>query len=288
MRRLASAFTLVELLVVIAIVSALAAILFPVFAQAKESAKRAVCISNLREISVATSSYVSDYDDRFMLINHQPTELPNSRNDRTWVQLVLPYSHSFSIFHCPSDNSQRVQTESSFDQDVVPGDTDARYYTASMHTDYGFNYQYLSPILKFNGKWYAQPKDMGSVENPSSTLMFLDSVWALTNGEPWGGGSWLVTPPCRYYDDRNQTDSFTGAQNHAIAVYFKSFGWGQTKRDATEYGNVWPWHTAGVNTASVDGHVSLKRVSDLTAGCDPKSNWQGTIHDSSSYLWDLR
>src|SRR5262245_19161226 len=58
------AFTLIELLVVIAIIAILAAILFPVFAQARESAKASACMSNMKQLGVATQLYLADYDDR--------------------------------------------------------------------------------------------------------------------------------------------------------------------------------------------------------------------------------
>src|SRR5580692_6924427 len=71
------AFTLIELLVVIAIIAILAAILFPVFAQARESARKTSCLSNVKEISLALTMYVQDYDERFpMWANSMTTGTP--------------------------------------------------------------------------------------------------------------------------------------------------------------------------------------------------------------------
>ncbi|MFQ6132496.1 MAG: type II secretion system protein, partial [Armatimonadota bacterium] len=98
-------FTLIELLVVIAIIAILAAILFPVFAQAREKARQTACLSNLKQIGLALAMYVSDNDE--MYPRHS---LPNSDiNDgieatyRGWVSNVLrPYTRNQKIYQCPS------------------------------------------------------------------------------------------------------------------------------------------------------------------------------------------
>jgi prepilin-type N-terminal cleavage/methylation domain-containing protein len=65
MRRTAKGFTLIELLVVIAIIAILAAILFPVFARAREKARQSSCLSNVKQITLGTQMYVQDYDEKF-------------------------------------------------------------------------------------------------------------------------------------------------------------------------------------------------------------------------------
>ncbi|MDE3077680.1 MAG: prepilin-type N-terminal cleavage/methylation domain-containing protein, partial [Chloroflexota bacterium] len=66
-RRSNEAFTLIELLVVIAIIAILAAILFPVFAQAREEARKTVCLSNVRQLATANEMYIQDYDEQVVL-----------------------------------------------------------------------------------------------------------------------------------------------------------------------------------------------------------------------------
>ncbi len=90
-----SAFTLIELLVVIAIIAILAAILFPVFARARENARRSSCQSNLKQIGLGILQYTQDYDEL----------MPARYNNITgsWRQVVQPYVKSTQLFACPSN-----------------------------------------------------------------------------------------------------------------------------------------------------------------------------------------
>src|SRR5689334_9150036 len=82
------AFTLIELLVVIAIIAILAAILFPVFAQAREMARQASCISNTRQIGLALMQYCTDYDDQIVPNNDQ---VPGNSTLHAWPDFLQPY-----------------------------------------------------------------------------------------------------------------------------------------------------------------------------------------------------
>jgi prepilin-type N-terminal cleavage/methylation domain-containing protein/prepilin-type processing-associated H-X9-DG protein len=89
-------FTLIELLVVIAIISILAAILFPVFARAREGARRTSCLSNLKQIGLACHMYAQDYDELFPVDNHICN--PHLR----LLTQVMPYVRNYQIFYCAS------------------------------------------------------------------------------------------------------------------------------------------------------------------------------------------
>jgi type II secretory pathway pseudopilin PulG len=276
---------LAELLTVLAIMALLAGLLFPVFLSAKGAAKKAQCLSNMRQTFLATASYMSDYDDTFMPVNHRPAMPPNARYDRTWVQLILPYAASFSIFTCPSDSSVREE-DTLFDQDLVPGDIYARYYTASMRVTMGYNYVYLSPVVFKHGQWVSDPKTASSVGDPSKTLLYVDSINdRLPSGTPYGGGSWIVIPPCRYdMSTGSRRDSFGGDGT----IFTPYIGWKVSETNSARiYGNAWPWHFGRINVARVDGSVKSLSVSDLTAGCNVQDLWRGSIKDDSQYVWDI-
>ena len=100
-------FTLIELLVVIAIIALLAAILFPVFARARENARKSSCQNNLKQIGIAIAQYTQDYDEylprsrtRDMFYLGNPASGPNPQFP--WHMTILPYIKSVQIYKCPS------------------------------------------------------------------------------------------------------------------------------------------------------------------------------------------
>jgi prepilin-type N-terminal cleavage/methylation domain-containing protein/prepilin-type processing-associated H-X9-DG protein len=97
-------FTLIELLVVIAIIAILAAILFPVFARARENARRASCQSNLKQIGLGLMQYTQDYDERYPRFGEDPN-LSAGRTTPNWTQTIQPYIKSTQLFRCPSNTS---------------------------------------------------------------------------------------------------------------------------------------------------------------------------------------
>lgn len=131
----ARAFTLIELLVVIAIIAILAAILFPVFAQAKEAAKRSACLSNTKQIGVALLMYLNDNDDT------TPSLYSDTKTGGMMVdtfQLLQPYSKNQDVFLCPdrSDHSPKCSTP------TYPGMVGAPT-TSDRCIGYGYNWGFM-------------------------------------------------------------------------------------------------------------------------------------------------
>ncbi len=99
-----SGFTLIELLVVIAIVAILAAILFPVFAQAREKARAISCLSNQKQLTMATIMYLQDWDERYGKTHHDLGDGETSKNLYTYYMIYNPYIKNTQVGHCPDLN----------------------------------------------------------------------------------------------------------------------------------------------------------------------------------------
>jgi prepilin-type N-terminal cleavage/methylation domain-containing protein/prepilin-type processing-associated H-X9-DG protein len=166
-------FTLIELLVVIAIIAILAAILFPVFARAREKARQASCQSNLKQIAIASKMYMSDYDNRVTPMwtwgygIGTPTVYAQGRI--WWTHLLVPYVKNQPVMGCPSVDYWRWSLGSANPNE--PGCHRARtgigksWYdpTGGGHGDRG---EWEGPI--------PSPKE-SVIEHPSELIEYLDS-----------------------------------------------------------------------------------------------------------------
>ena len=101
MRKPRKAFTLIELLVVIAIIAILAAILFPVFAQARAKARSIACLSNFKQIGIGLAMYTQDYDETYPVCNMTYKAADDFAAWGSWMQEVQPYIKSTQIYNCP-------------------------------------------------------------------------------------------------------------------------------------------------------------------------------------------
>jgi len=120
-----AAFALLEILIVISIIALLAAILFPVFARARENARRAACQSNLKQIGLGILQYCQDYDERLPI--NEPgtpgnesyiTDFANFTARNNWIRGIQPYVKSYQIFRCPSAIAATGSSAPSGDSDT--------------------------------------------------------------------------------------------------------------------------------------------------------------------------
>ena len=192
-----SAFTLIELLVVIAIIAILAAILFPVFAQAREKARQTSCLSNEKQIMLGAMQYTQDYDE--MEVYAYGT---GKTGTVVWYQLLDPYVKNKQIYHCPDDTYSRGNNEFESQGNTVIG-----------HPAIPVSYGITLPYYNANGWWhglYSTGGDQSSeprITSPSNTI-FLSERW---NGYKMYDVSWAAENWCN-------GGEFLAGQNGQIAA----------------------------------------------------------------------
>lgn len=149
-------FTLIELLVVIAIIAILSAILFPVFAQARERARMVTCASNARQLAIAVMTYLQDHEEAFPPSTNYavPTNVP----ERIWTRLIQPYVKDTNIFTCPS------ATRTGFSADWATRGLNSIGYTAATAYD---------PLLR---EGFTEPAILPQMDEPARTPLFGDTA----------------------------------------------------------------------------------------------------------------
>ncbi|MDX1932622.1 MAG: DUF1559 domain-containing protein [Capsulimonadales bacterium] len=194
-----AAFTLIELLVVIAIIAILAAILFPVFGQARENARQISCLSNGKQVGLAALMYAQDYDEVWPIVGsaQEPyTNLEGVKNDKGepyngWSLVMLPYIKSRGIFRCPSMaptfSGGGVCTK--FNGQPMTNTYAYNWFLGS-DASYGFSATGVPSRgygISLDGtKVWNTPRPFSEVAQPSNVIAFFHSAGVPPYGFNWG------------------------------------------------------------------------------------------------------
>jgi prepilin-type N-terminal cleavage/methylation domain-containing protein/prepilin-type processing-associated H-X9-DG protein len=240
-------FTLIELLVVIAIIAILASILFPVFAQARESARKVSCSSNLRQLGIAWSMYAQDYDETVVPVWFGGGGGGTAAVSGPWPVLFNQgYIKSKALLICPS------LQDGTGSSSVITG---MNYYR---DTTYGYNATYMQPMEECPQGPDSTPTvcatmtsgvssgsgvsiSLSQIDEPTSTLTYSESTIYVA-GQGWVSSYYYIKPPNMWagYDPKNQST------------------W---KSDS--FGRLWARHNGMTNTVYADGHVKAQKISTL-------------------------
>ncbi len=223
-------FTLIELLVVIAIIAILAAILFPVFAKAREKARQASCQSNIKQQGLAAMQYRQDYDEKpaGCWSGTSLDKWGNGPGRIWWSGLLRPYAKNTQMFGCPSFSNPQFYGETV----AYPGNTGEYRY----HAGYGMNW------YTFTSGDYGQWRGISdsSVQSPASLIYILE------------GGSIVAGP--RDASAAVNGGGITYAVWLAACKASATYGYGQFR------------HNEGTNIVYYDGHAKWQKRDNLMEG----------------------
>ncbi len=281
------AFTLIELLVVIAIIAILAAILFPVFAQAKVAAKKTACISNMKQWGTSGQIYLADNDDMAYLWMHNGS-FNVTTGDQSFGNIIMPYVKNRDMTKTPASSisiAQRTVNPNFPNPNTMGANQQAQTdYNLGWLTDYGYNYQNFTGFIfdpAAPGGFRFNPVSHTSVNDPANTILHLTGVFERVNGVPSDGGQLPIDPPCRRLVDGTDTTA-----NNGSPAYFYG-GWQPTSPNAWNvFGGAWPYYGTKITIGFADSHAKMLDITRLGQGCNVLPSWGGRITDRALYLWD--
>ncbi|MCW3094762.1 MAG: prepilin-type N-terminal cleavage/methylation domain [Chthonomonadaceae bacterium] len=250
-------FTLIELLVVIAIIAILAAILFPVFAQARAKARGASCLSNIKQLTLGMTMYAQDYDESFPQWHWDESYNGGSSaytNNATslWWNAIYPYVKNAAVYHCPDDNYNFT----------IRQDGAAGWFTsgANITKVVGLNPALYDTIISYGSQeplTYDHPK-LAQLSRPADTLIVSDMITTLTGWECWD--CYDASKPNK--PENNYRLRRAAYPNGSAKSYFWTdpawMGPFQKAWDADGR------HSYGNNVGFADGHAKYRPVSRMT------------------------
>ncbi len=236
-------FTLIELLVVIAIIAILAAILFPVFAKAREKARTASCQSNLKQLALAWTMYTQDYDERQPLWQQTDAGLTNVYNTRMWWSVIYPYIKNGQVYQCPSRQSGGTSAYMGNINGYIVMDNSVAFYP-NLNLDYCVNVNNSGTALATVAATAEKVIIADNNAFPGYAPPKVGIAWH------WYSAFWglnLTTTPA--------SNTFVG--NHMGDMTAPDFPQGM--------------HSGGSNIAYLDGHVKFKAGGAING--DAAVNW---------------